>query len=158
MGYPPRPPHSQHCPTPIFLSASTISNKKSPVLRLSFSAVRTRFELALKREFFAYTLPPGTSCHPLGGQRSRVRIFCFPQALTTKKAQSCDWASLRCGRDSNSRPPAWQAGILTNWTTAPFGFGIANVRAFCENSKFFCIIFTHFSNKCQCVPQTNLTD
>ena len=33
-------------PTPIFLSASTISNKKSPVLRLSFFAVRTRFELA----------------------------------------------------------------------------------------------------------------
>ena len=46
MGYLPRSPHSQHCPTPIFLSASTISNKKSPVLRLSFSAVRTRFELA----------------------------------------------------------------------------------------------------------------
>ena len=38
MGYPPRSPHSQHCPTAIFLSASTISNKKSPVLRLSFSA------------------------------------------------------------------------------------------------------------------------
>ena len=26
---------------------------------------------------------------------------------------------LRCGRDSNPRPPAWQAGILTSWTTAP---------------------------------------
>ncbi len=25
----------------------------------------------------------------------------------------------RSGRDSNPRPPAWQAGILTNWTTAP---------------------------------------
>ena len=30
MGYPPRSPHSQHCPTAIFLSASTISNKKKP--------------------------------------------------------------------------------------------------------------------------------
>ena len=26
---------------------------------------------------------------------------------------------LRCGRDSNPRPLAWQASILTNWTTAP---------------------------------------
>ena len=26
---------------------------------------------------------------------------------------------MRSGRDSNSRPPAWQAGILTNWTTRP---------------------------------------
>ena len=25
----------------------------------------------------------------------------------------------RSGRDSNPRPPAWQAGILTNWTTGP---------------------------------------
>ena len=27
-----------------------------------------------------------------------------------------DW---RNGRDSNPRPPAWQAGILTSWTTTP---------------------------------------
>ena len=26
----------------------------------------------------------------------------------------------RSGRDSNSRPPQWQCGILTNWTTGPF--------------------------------------
>ena len=26
---------------------------------------------------------------------------------------------MRCGRDSNPRPSAWQADILTNWTTAP---------------------------------------
>ena len=58
--------HNGLSPTAIFLSASTISNKKSPVLRLSFSAVRTRFELALERVFTS-TLPPGTSCHPLGG-------------------------------------------------------------------------------------------
>ena len=25
----------------------------------------------------------------------------------------------RSGRDSNPRPPAWQAGVLTNWTTGP---------------------------------------
>ena len=29
------------------------------------------------------------------------------------------WKSWRSGRDSNPRPPAWQAGILTNWTTTP---------------------------------------
>ena len=28
----------------------------------------------------------------------------------------------RCGRDSNPRPQAWQACILTSWTTAPFLF------------------------------------
>ena len=28
------------------------------------------------------------------------------------------WIKWRSGRDSNPRPPAWQAGILTNWTTA----------------------------------------
>ena len=26
----------------------------------------------------------------------------------------------RSGRDSNPRPPAWQAGILTSWTTKPY--------------------------------------
>ena len=26
----------------------------------------------------------------------------------------------RYGRDSNPRPPAWQAGILTSWTTTPY--------------------------------------
>ena len=30
---------------------------------------------------------------------------------------------LRYGRDSNPRPSAWQADILTNWTTRPFGCG-----------------------------------
>ena len=36
-----------------------------------------------------------------------------------------DWISIYCrhflryGRDSNPRPPAWQAGILTSWTTTP---------------------------------------
>ena len=30
-----------------------------------------------------------------------------------------DSPRLRCGRGSNPRPLAWQASILTNWTTAP---------------------------------------
>ena len=38
---------------------------------------------------------------------------------------------LRSGRDSNPRPPAWQAGILTNWTTRPCSWiSRANVITF----------------------------
>ena len=33
---------------------------------------------------------------------------------------SCLW---RPGSGSNRRPPAWQAGVLTNWTTGPYGRG-----------------------------------
>ena len=40
------------------------------------------------------------------------------------KAEACQLlillSPLRYGRDSNPRPPAWQAGILTSWTTTPF--------------------------------------
>ena len=43
--------------------------------------------------------------------------------LFIKKACAFSSAGLllkwRGRRDSNSRPPAWQAGILTNWTTTP---------------------------------------
>ena len=39
---------------------------------------------------------------------------------------------LRYGRDSNPRPPAWQAGILTSWTTTPLfwmlSFSIADAK------------------------------
>ena len=31
------------------------------------------------------------------------------------------WANWRPGRGSNPRPLAWQASILTNWTTGPLG-------------------------------------
>ena len=31
----------------------------------------------------------------------------------------CAIALQRAGRDSNPRPPPWQGGILTNWTTGP---------------------------------------
>ena len=36
-----------------------------------------------------------------------------------KAAQGAALDVWRTGRDSNPRPPAWQAGILTNWTTSP---------------------------------------
>ena len=56
---------------------------------------------------------------------------------------------LRCGRDSNSRPTAWQAGILTNWTTAPdscsFSKAGAKVLLFFGLCKYFS---DFFSKKC----------
>ena len=42
---------------------------------------------------------------------------------------------LRYGRDSNPRPPAWQAGILTSWTTTPFW--VAFLRLRCKGRHFF---------------------
>ena len=51
-----------------------------------------------------------------------------PTARANKeKASGPDWlARLRYGRDSNPRPPAWQAGILTSWTTTPL-FGTTKI-------------------------------
>ena len=48
---------------------------------------------------------------------------------------------LRYGRDSNPRPPAWQAGILTSWTTTPLSLSwlikyLSQLR--CKDSTFFC--------------------
>ena len=45
---------------------------------------------------------------------------------------------LRCGRDSNSRPPAWQAGILTSWTTAPGLLPLYKAFGFCSSSETRC--------------------
>ena len=47
---------------------------------------------------------------------------------------------LRYGRDSNPRPPAWQAGILTSWTTTPFRVALLRLR--CKGSYFFGICNT----------------
>ena len=65
------------------------------------------------------------------------------QNLPTKhnKSEQINWLarSLRYGRDSNPRPPAWQAGILTSWTTTPFV-----IVALCDFSHLRCKITTHF--------------
>ena len=34
----------------------------------------------------------------------------------------------RRGRGSNPRPPAWQAGVLTNWTTGPYVVGVTGLE------------------------------
>ena len=48
---------------------------------------------------------------------------------------SCD---VRCVRDSNPWPHAWQACILTNWTNAPFGVFVFEVY---RSTLFCCPLF-----------------
>ena len=44
----------------------------------------------------------------------------FAFAIQKQKRLTIDLVNLlRTGRDSNPRPPPWQGGILTNWTTDP---------------------------------------
>ena len=50
----------------------------------------------------------------------------------------------RSGRDSNPRPHAWQACILTNWTTKPSLNAVANIQPF--------LIFATFLLKNHCCP------
>ena len=62
---------------------------------------------------------------------------------------------LRCRRDSNSRPPAWQADILTNWTTAPrrnelgYRFACANKAPCCSSSPISKCL--HIPHRCSTV-------
>ena len=49
-----------------------------------------------------------------------LELNCGGQKQKTRE-RDC-FRVLRCVQDSNQRPPAWQAGILTNWTNAPFWF------------------------------------
>ena len=54
---------------------------------------------------------------------------------------------LRCVRDSNPWPPAWQADILTNWTNAPLCFSALFVsQSECKGKDFFwiCKCFANF--------------
>ena len=44
------------------------------------------------------------------------------RGVETKKPNQKTDSVLRCVRDSNPWPHAWQACILTNWTNAPFDF------------------------------------
>ena len=69
---------------------------------------------------------------------SQINVWFFRKK---KKKHFCFF--LRCGRDSNPRPHAWQACILTNWTTAPivcltsFPKASAKVLLFFELTKYF---------------------
>ena len=59
-------------------------------------------------------LLPSSSLALLVLEQNKLRSF--PLSSFVLRTKSAFW---RCGRDSNPRPPAWQAGILTSWTTAP---------------------------------------
>ena len=59
---------------------------------------------------------------PWGGIEPPTRGFSVPCSTdwATKAWQVHDFKIVwRLGRDSNSRPPPWQGGVLTNWTTEP---------------------------------------
>ena len=96
-----------------------------------------------------------------------IRLGLEPKTPTLKVLCSTCWASesnlmfflskvlikkpwiaprfLRYGRDSNPRPPAWQAGILTSWTTTPLLIASAKVGIIFEPANFSGKIFRkHF--------------
>ena len=55
-----------------------------------------------------------------------------------KKRKCFYWHFLfkRCVRDSNSWPPAWQAGILTYWTNAPFHVRTLTLRCVRDSNSW----------------------
>ena len=60
---------------------------------------------------------------------------CFYQI---QKKPSVKESFLRSGRDSNSRPHAWQACILTDWTTGPsFSLELFLFVCECKDTTFF---------------------
>ena len=59
------------------------------------------------------------------------------ETRTHKKRKPIGFLILRCVRDSNPWPHAWQACILTSWTNAPFRFAAAKVEFYLENTKPF---------------------
>ena len=74
---------------------------------------------------FPYEIKPYNSINLIGLiALSQLRMELINQSLEyelweTKKPSLNEKACLRTGRDSNPRPPPWQGGILTNWTTSP---------------------------------------
>ena len=55
------------------------------------------------------------------GDGTRTRNLLITNQLLCQLSYTSVWnfQRWRSGRGSNPRPPAWQAGILTNWTTGP---------------------------------------
>ena len=53
-----------------------------------------------------------------GRYSNQLNYRCTYIILQLKYKQRVIWIKWRSGRDSNPRPSAWQADILTNWTTA----------------------------------------
>ena len=53
-----------------------------------------------------------------GRYSNQLNYRCTYIISLLKYKQCVIWIKWRSGRDSNPRPSAWQADILTNWTTA----------------------------------------
>ena len=77
--------------------------KRAPHLRERLSAVRTRLEPVTSHgQRDCFTLPPSACADTPRGIRGRSPSLCTAK----KEPLTCVRGSLRCGRDSNSRPPA----------------------------------------------------
>ena len=79
-----------------------------------------------------------------GGNMALSALLMIQHYKYIKTKEDAFASSSRCGRDSNPRPHAWQACILTNWTTAPiylcrtfFSKAGAKVLLFFDMTKFF---------------------
>ena len=90
-------------------SRSSISHKESHQRKAIRLATSTFFQIFRKKP----TL--NTHNEPL----NKHTDYIIPGIQQKKPSRIILKAFLRCVRDSNSWPPAWQAGILTNWTNAP---------------------------------------
>ena len=71
-----------------------------------------------------------------------LELNCGGQKQKTRE-RDC-FRVLRCVQDSNQRPPAWQAGILTTWTNAPVAFSDAKIR---QNQSILQIFRFFFAKK-----------
>ena len=68
------------------------------------------------------------------------KILCWRVAEMLRKTKNPETfvsGFLRCGRDSNPRPHAWQACILTSWTTEPelLSYNLSRLR--CKDKYYF---------------------
>ena len=80
--------------------------------RVVFAGFAKRNRIAI-RAIRAQTMPAMRICQ--AAQQRRQIPLRWPNYLA-KRGNSVDW---RSEWDSNPRPPPWQGGVLTNWTTGP---------------------------------------
>ena len=85
-----------------------------------------------------YRLSYSSILAPTWGTIWNRRTWCFKWRLggeisegVSKQSFNCCCLKWRLGRDLNPRPPAWQAGVLTNWTTEPFETNIYKTESLC---------------------------
>ena len=102
----------------IWISCGYIT-KAHKVPEKGISPIRFPFGVINFLESHVLRLYTSLSATPAYCERDRIRTYgqqirnllLYPTELPIR---------LRNRRDSNSRPPPWQGGVLTNWTTIPF--------------------------------------